>query len=418
MARQTLTDRFIKSRKPAAPGRRDDYPDGIVPGLQLRVTDRGHKSLVLVARYPLNPKNPTRRALGDYGVISLDDARRKARDWLQLIAKGIDPKIEEERERAAAQRRQSNTFAAVAADFLERHGKTLAKYAEARRIIEGEFVKRWGARPITDIMPEEVSAAIRAIVKRGSPYQAHNALGYIRRLFNWAIGTHEFGITTSPVEQLRPKDLIGKREARNRVLADEELRLVWEAAGSMGYPYGPLFRLLILTGQREREVADMSWREIDLDKKLWTVPAERMKGGAAHEVPLPPDALALLEALPRWNGGDFVFSTTNGQKSVNGFSKAKVRIDKLSGVAGWVFHDLRRSVRTHLSALPVQDLVRELVIAHAKPGLHKVYDLHAYRDEKRHCLELWEKRLRSIVQPPTNEVADLSKARAERDARH
>jgi integrase len=82
---------------------------------------------------------------------------------------------------------------------------------------------------------------------------------------------------------------------------------------------------------------------------------------------------------------------------VNGFSKAKARADRLSGVADWKIHDLRRTMRTGLSALPVEDLVRELVIAHAKPGLHQVYDLHTYQDEKRRCLELWEHRLLSTV---------------------
>ena len=486
--RRKLTDRFIKSRKKAAPGDRDEYPDSLVPDLIMRVTDAGHKSFALVARYPLSPANPGRRTLGACyvpetakaagatgatagpareirnGALTLAEARAKAREWLDLIGRGIDPRIEEERQRARARRQQANSFAAVAAAFLERHVKGqayvdlermadelraaqpalekrqafaqvradpknrhlversrregIAKKDEAERFINGEFVKRWGARPITDIMPAEVAAAIRAIVKRGAPYQAHNALGCIRRLYSWAIGTQEFGITTSPVQQLSPTDLIGEREARSRVLADAELRLVWEAAGEMGYPYGPLFRLLILTGQREREVADMSWSEIDLAKRLWTVPAERMKGDAAHEVPLSPDAVALLEALPRWNGGDFVFSTTNGAKAVNGFSRAKTRIDTLSGVEGWVIHDLRRTVRTHLSALPVQDIVRELTIAHAQKGLHKVYDLHAYQDEKRQCLELWERRLKGIVSPPPAEVTDLDKARAERDARH
>jgi hypothetical protein len=94
-------------------------------------------------------------------------------------------------------------------------------------------------------MPEEVATAIRAIVKRGAPYQAHNAFGYLRRLFNWAIGTHQFGIPTSPVERLSPKDLIGRREARERTLSDDELRAVWNAAGVIGYPYGYVFRLLI-----------------------------------------------------------------------------------------------------------------------------------------------------------------------------
>jgi integrase len=102
-----------------------------------------------------------------------------------------------------------------------------------------------------------------------------------------------------------------------------------------------------------------------------------MKGAAAHEIPLANRALALVEALPRFMAGGFLFSTTAGAKPVNGFSKAKARIDRLSGVEDWKIHDLRRTMRTHLSALPVQDLVRELVIAHAKPGLHKVYDQHA-----------------------------------------
>ena len=176
MANRTLTDRFIQSVKAAPMGTRIDYPDSVVPGLVLRVTDRGHKSFALRCRYPSHPDNPTRRALGDYGAISLDDARQKARHWLALIGKGIDPKIEEARQKAEAQRRQVNTFAAVAADFIERHASKLAKSKEIERILAAEFVKRWGARPATEIMPEEVAAAIRSIVNRGARYQAHNAL--------------------------------------------------------------------------------------------------------------------------------------------------------------------------------------------------------------------------------------------------
>ena len=409
--KRVLTDRFVKSRRPAPAGRRLDYPDAIVPCLALRVTDHGHKSFVLIARFPSRPEHPTRRALGNYGAVSIEQARHKARAWLELIGKGIDPKIQEARQRAAEQRRQGNSFAAVAGEYLDRHAATLKKSVEAKRIIEGEFVRRWGARPITDIMPEEVAAAIRAIVKRGSPYQAHNALAWIRGLYNWAIGTHEFGIAASPVERLKPKSLIGERLARERILSEVELAAVWNASKGEGYPFGTVLQLLIMTGQREREIADMSWTEVDIERRLLTIPAGRMKGGRAHEVPLAPMAVELLKALPRWSG-DFVFTTTCGQKSVGGFAKVKERIDKLSGVKGWVFHDLRRTMRTHLSALPVQDLVRELVIAHAKPGLHRVYDLHTFQDEKRHCLELWEKRLLSIVEPPPDNVADLRRVRA------
>jgi integrase len=132
---------------------------------------------------------------------------------------------------------------------------------------------------------------------------------------------------------------------------------------ALGFPYGPLLQLL--TGQREREVADMAWSEVDLAHALWTIPTVRAKSGRAHQVPLAPDALALLQALPQFTPRDFVFTTTAGAKPVNGFSRSKERLDRVSGVTGWVLHDLRRTMRTNLSALPIEDRVREAMIAHA-----------------------------------------------------
>src|SRR5262249_32104851 len=186
------------------------------------------------------------------------------------------------------------------------------------------------------------------------------------------------------------------------------------------YPYGPLLRLLALTGQRRSEVAEAQWSEFDLAKRLWTIPAERMKADAAHEVPLSADAIAILESLPRFTKGDFLFSTKSGRKPINAFSRAKRQLDTAmlaqanankTKLPPFVMHDIRRTVRTGLSALPVPDLVRELVIAHTKPGLHKVYDQHSYREEKRHALDLWAKRLRDIVTPPPANVVELAGAR-------
>jgi integrase len=165
-----------------------------------------------------------------------------------------------------------------------------------------------------------------------------------------------------------------------------------------------------------REASDLSWSEIDLDKRLWTIPAARMKADAPHLVPLSTEASTILEGLPRFAGA-FAFTTTAGSRPVSGFSKAKARIDAVmlrlaredAGERGgepgkvkidpWRMHDLRRTMRTHLSAIPSQDLVRELVIAHTRPGLHKVYDQFAYLDEKRALFEAWGKRLLGIVEP-------------------
>jgi integrase len=197
-----------------------------------------------------------------------------------------------------------------------------------------------------------------------------------------------------------------------------ELAALWRAAARLGYPDGAFFRMLALTGQRKSEVAGARWSEFDLEKALWTIPAARMKMDAPHVVPLVREVVTLLEKLPRFKRGDHLFTTTFGQKPINGFSKSKERLDgrmtrSLQALARFngedhpeavtlrpfVIHDVRRTVRTHLSALPVPDMVRELVIAHTKTGLHKVYDQYAYLNEKRHALELWTARLLSIVEP-------------------
>jgi integrase len=264
---------------------------------------------------------------------------------------------------------------------------------------------------------------------RGAPYQAHNLLACARRLFAWAIDQHCYGIENSPCDRLKPKAIIGPKAARCRVLTDDELRALWRAAELFVYPYGLLFRLLVLTGQRKSEVANARWPEFDFGRKLWMIPAERMKAQAPHVVPLSDDAIAILESLPRFDKGDHLFSTTFGVKPVNGFSKAKAALDhamlaELRKAAGdvsvqvrinldpFVIHDIRRTMRTGLSALPVPDLVRELVIAHTKPSLHKVYDQFAYLDEKRHALDLWAARVRNIIEPSAPNVVDLTKARA------
>src|ERR1019366_3579013 len=184
----------------------------------------------------------------------------------------------------------------------------------------------------------------------------------------------------------------------------------------LGYPAAPFVRMLLVTGQRLREVAEMQWQEVDFDKALWAIPPERMKGDAAHEVPLSPMAVEILKSLPRWPG-PYIFSTTGGARPISGFSKIKLRIDAAlaEAIPAWRFHDLRRTMRTGLGGLPVPPNVAEMCIAHAQPGLHQVYDRHSYRDEKRRAFELWSARLREIVEPgaPSN-VIHLSEAPRDR----
>jgi integrase len=413
--KRTLNDRLIRALKPAAAGCRYEVKDIVVPGLAVRVTDNGRRTYILRRRYP-GSTHANRRALGDCGVISLDDARTKARAWLEMIARDVDPRTQEERQRQAERGKRRNTFAAIAEDFIRDKLPGERKGWEAERDIRREFLPVWGKRPIAEITARDVRDIIKAVKDRGTLYQAHNLFVLARRLFSWTIDQHVYGLETSPCDRLKPKALVGKRSARTRVLTGDELGALWKAAESLGYPYGPLFRMLALTGQRKSEVAEARWSEFDLGHKLWTIPAERMKADAAHVVPLTDDVIEILTSLPRFNKGDHLFSTDSGVKPVDGFSNGKVKLDKAMAaelgraVEPFVIHDIRRTMRTGLSALPVPDLVRELVIAHSKPGLHKVYDQHAYLDEKRRALELWAAKLRSIVEPPPANVVALREA--------
>ena len=186
----------------------------------------------------------------------------------------------------------------------------------------------------------------------------------------------------------------------------------------MGYPFGPLYQLLMLTAARKSEVSDARWNEFDLKKKIWTVPPERFKSNASHLVPLSDAAVAIIEALPRFTNGDHLFTTTYGKKPISGFSKGKARLDKLvaeklgHSPPAWVIHDIRRTVRTRLASLRVSDLIAEMVIGHGRKGIQRVYDQHTYEDEMRDALKQWATRLRSIVTPPPENVVQLRKEKA------
>jgi len=432
MPKRRLTDRTIKALKPAEPGARYDLMDNLVPGLGVRVTDKGQRTFVLVARYP-GSRNPTRRALGEYGALTLEGARDKARRWHDLIQRGVDPKAEEERARLAEQRRAGNTFASVAEDFIRLVLPKQRKGCLVERQLRQEFVARFGSRPIDEVTQHDIVAVLDDAVARGAPYTAHNLLGIVRRLFNWAISRGIYGIDRSPCDRMKPSDVIGKKAIRTRVLNDDELRALWAGTETLAYPFGAFVRLLLLTGQRKSEVAGARWTEFDLTEGLWTIPASRMKSDAAQIVPLSDAALRELETLPKWSAtgrrdDNFLFSYRGGRAPINGFSKEKARLDKAmvaelqraaesrgddpdkAQLKPFVLHDIRRTVRTRLSALRVPETVAELVIAHGRKGLARVYDQHKFVDEMREALDLWAGRLRDIVEPPPENVVELASA--------
>jgi integrase len=378
----------------------------------------GERSFVLLARFTRDG-NPARRAIGSYPIMSLGDARATAIKWKQQIAAGIDPAAEAERRQREEERKQRNSFAAVAEQFIAHcHRQKLRTAALMEHDLRKNFVNEWGSRPITDIRPDDVKRIIRAAVDRDARYQAHSDFTLIRRVFNWSLGTDDHGLQANPCDRLSPTDLIGAREPRDRVLIDAELRALWRGAEQMKYPHGPLYKLLVLTGLRLGEVCGARWSEFELDKREWLIPAARMKktraGAKPHMVPLTTAMLDVINSIPRFASGDCLFSFTFGKTPVqsHSFSNVKEQLDalmraELGTLPDWVNHDIRRSVRTHLSALRIAEEVREAVLAHTRGGIKRVYDHHDYFAEKLEALTLWNARLRSIVDPPPANVVSL-----------
>jgi integrase len=398
MQKRVLNDGYIRALKPAAPGTRYAVSDILVPGLRVRVTDRGYKSFILWRRLARGSNSASALALGQFGQLTLAAAREKARAWLTALAAGQDPRHAERVEREA-------TFAVAMENYLRTHVTGQRKALVVAREMRRELLPRFGNRPLTAITRRD---AIRLIdeIKARAPHQARNVFGHLRAFLAWCV--EKDLLETSPCDHVRPARLIGPKLPRQRVLNDDELRQLWAATDQLGYPFGSMVRMLMLTGQRKNEVAGARWREFDLANRLWTIPPERFKSDATHIVPLSDAVMALLASLPRFDDGDFLFSVSAGRSPINSFSKAKEKLDVAMGdVASFVIHDLRRTVRTRLSALGIQDHVAELVIGHARKGLARVYDQHRYLDEMRAALAAWAQRLGTIVAPPPANVVRL-----------
>ena len=409
--RRVLTEPFIRSLKPDAGGRRYAVSDALVPGLVLRIAPSGTKSFMLMVRWN-GAAQPSARALGRVGELTLAKARDKAREWLDIRSQGKDPRELERARREAEAESKATTFGAVMEEFITRVVRKRRHGARDEREIRKELMPRWKAKPLSAITQRDVVKLIDSITDRGAQRQAHVLFSHVRGFFRWCVERGAYGIEASPTDRLRPASLIGPKATRDRVLNDNEIAAFWRACDGLGYPSGPLHQLLLLLGQRKNEVGQARWSEVDLESKVLVIPASRYKSGVEHTVPLSDDAVAIIEKLPRFADCDYLFSF-DGRRPVAPYSHdAKRAIDQsmigeLGTLKPFVVHDLRRSVRSRLSALHVNSEVAEAVLGHQRRGVAGVYDRYTYATEKREALEAWAIRLRSIIEPaePSNVVA-------------
>jgi integrase len=381
-----LTDAAVKRLKTPEHGRIECF-DASFPAFGVRVSQTGRKSWIFFYRYHDRLRRLT---IGTYPTKSLAEAREAAHNAQRKLEQGIDPGDEKATQRAA-ERARRNSFEAVATDFIDKYAKRKNRdWRKAQYLLNKEALPYWRDLDVGEITRRDVHDVLDRIVERGAPVHANRTLAVIRKLLNWAVDRDI--IAVSPAAGVKPP--INER-SRDRVLNDDELKAIWEAAGKTGYPFGPMYRLLMITGQRLGEVAGMQWTHIHDD--VWTMP--QTKNTRPHDLPLTRMALDVLKGLPRFTG-PYVFSGSNGERAVSGFSKAKKRIDGLAGVSNWRNHDLRRTLSTNMARLDVAPHVVEKILNHSSgtiSGVAAVYNRYGYDREKRQALEAWAKRLEAIV---------------------
>lgn len=395
-----FTARSVEQSR-ADPTKRLELPDGALPGFYLVVQTSGAKSWAV--RYRLDGKS-RKLTLGPYPRLGLGDARERARAALQAVSEGRDPAAE----KAAALQEQGTAvkhrFGAVAADFIQRYAKPRNRsWPEVERMLTKGDTAPWQERDIRSLGRRDMLDVIDAVVERGAPIHANRLFAALRKMFGWAV---ERGVLdASPMATLKPPS---PEVARDRVLNDVELVAVWNAAAAIGYPFGSVAQLLILTGQRRSEVLEAEWREFDLAARMWTIPRQRAKNDRAHEVPLSQPAIGLLEALPRIGKPARFLFTTTGDTPFSGVSKATERLSKLAAghmpadqaLEPWRLHDLRRTFASGCARLGVAVHVVEKALNHTSGtfgGIVGVYQRHDFAEERRRALEQWGDHLAKMI---------------------
>ena len=375
MPKRVLSDLTVKRAKPPTNGQVDIFDAGY-PGFALRVSYGGGKSWVYFYRIGGRLR---RRSLGTYPAVTLAEARQLWRDAKHQVSLGRDP---------GWQRASDLNFESVAREWLKRDQADKRSLKEVTRIVEKELIPKWGQRSIRDIRRHDILVLSDRIADRGATTMARRVMAYVHRLFRWAKSRDL--IESNPATDL-PKP--GREVARDRVLTDAELAAVWKAAVEIGWPYGPAAQLLILTGARRAEIAELKWSEIH--GNTIKLSGARTKNAEPHDMPLSEQALDVLSRMPRIAGSEYVF----GKPLRSGaWSNAKIKFSAAK-IQPWRIHDLRRTASTGMNELGTEPHIVEAVLGHTIKGVAGVYNRAKYEAAKRAALEAWGAHVMALVQP-------------------
>lgn len=377
-----------------------DLVDEATRGLVLRTTRTGVKSWCFVYRFGGVQRRFT---FGRYPDISLKEARILVKEFRADLAIGNDPKTlrDDKVAKQIAQEQEDISVADLASKYIELYAKpNTRRWKQTEGFFNNHILPELGSKKAKDVTKRGVVNLLDKIKSSDKPTAANHVLSALKGMYSWAVERDE--LQFNPCAGIKKPVPVAERE---RVLNRQEIGGFWEACNQLQYPFGSLCKLLLLTGQRCNEIATLKWSYISFEEKIIRIPVENIKAGRGHDVPLSDMAIDILRILPRFTG-EYVFSTTCGQKPVSGFSKTKKRFEQyFNPQENWRFHDLRRTAATNMAELGVPLHTISRVLNHAEGGVTRIYARHSYLNEKRDALNLWANTVAGIVSD-NNDVND------------
>jgi integrase len=333
-----------------------------------------------------------RLTIGDVSAVKVSRARELASDYYIAVRSGRNPQAEK-RDNIE---RGKDTFGVLVEKYLAT--KANARHNTVRLMTRclNVYCRPLHNLALGSIDRKTVAARLSAVATESGAVSANRVRANLSALFSWAMveGLAENNPVIGTVRR--------EEQTRERVLSDNELRLVWQSLN--GGDYGTILKLLILTGQRLTEISSLSWRELDLEHKVISLPGTRTKNHKPHDIPLAGTAHTLLVARQR-NGRDCVFGL--GSAGYQGFAVPKKLLDERIAKANdgkpippWTHHDIRRSVVTGMAKLGIAPHVIEALVNHVsgfRAGVAGIYNKNQYAPEKAEALAKWDAHINSLV---------------------
>lgn len=424
---EKLTALHVTNAAPKAS--RYEIADSLQPGLRLVVQKSGAKSYCY--RYEREDRKSVKITLGRAtgpGSLTLQQARDAANDARRLRSAGGDPADQRRAEKRAERvrieaeereaRRKDDTVEKVLGRYYTDHVDSLKSASEVKRVLNREL-KGWAKRRVDDIQRADAIKLLDTVKVR-APVQSKRLRAYGKHFFGWCISKEL--VAANPFDGTTAT----KEVPRDRVLTDEELRLILRAIDRLEWPRREFVHLLLLTAQRLNEVASIEWAELALtgDTPTWVLPAARSKNGRSHTIPLAPAAVEILDGMDRVAGSARVFasfSEAHLKKHIDhiiqkvALEDALARGDSPSEVKPiphWTLHDLRRTAATTMPRLGVDVVVVERVLNHQMRGVMAVYQKYSFDREKRQALELWAGFLKNLTTERESNVVPIRSVEA------